>query len=164
MSNLDELLILLGMLAAAGFWMKQSTARERATREARRQCEYYGVQLLDETVGLRRWRMRRHENRLRLERGYSFEVSLDGADREPGMLWMHDGVLAELHLPTVMLTSPESPGQAFVPPRATAASPIGLPLLPAGSPETPEIPARATDDSNVVPLRPRRRPGDQPLH
>lgn len=160
MSNLDELLILLGMLAAAGFWMKQSAARERATREARRQCEHYGVQLLDETVGLRRWRMRRHENRLRLERGYSFEVSLDGADREPGMLWMHDGVLAELHLPTVVLTPSESFGPGFVPPLTTA-SRADLPLLPA---DAPEVPVRATDASNVVPLRPPRRSGDQPLH
>ena len=153
MSNLDELLILLGLAALAGVWIKQSGAREQATRVARAQCERYGVQLLDETVGLRRWRVRRREGRLGLERGYGFEVSIDGADREVGILWMHEGMLVELHLPTVVLATPDEKREVpeseatTVPPAIVAMkSPAALP---------PPAPC-----DNVVPLHPRRRSGD----
>lgn len=152
MSNLDELLILLGLAALLGFWLKQSGARERATRVARAQCERYGVQLLDETVGLRRWRVRRREGRLGLERGYGFEVSIDGADREAGMLWFHEGTLVELHLPTVVLTVPDEMCDA--PEREpTMAPPADAAWQPPAT-----LPPPATCD-NVIPLHPRRRSG-----
>lgn len=155
MSNLDELLILLGLAALVGIWLKQSGAREQATRVARLQCERYGLQLLDETVGLRAWRLRRRSGRLGLERGYGFEVSIDGADRESGLLWMHDGALIELRLPTVVLTTangtPDGPDEA-------AATPAqNLMQLPA-----PQQPLAEHD--NVILLHPRRRSGDNRPH
>ncbi|HEX8778559.1 MAG TPA: DUF3301 domain-containing protein [Rhodanobacter sp.] len=150
MGNVNDLLILLALIAVTGLWLKLSAARERATTEARQQCERYGLQLLDETVGLRALRLRRVAGRRRLERCYGFEVSIDGADREQGSLWMLGGTLSELRLPTVVLTPPI--GMESRHPAATPAA------TPAGDP------GRPAPGSNVVPLRPHRRSGGDTLH
>jgi hypothetical protein len=138
MSDLSTLLLLLVLGAIIGLWLKLSVARERAVREARRQCERHGLQLLDETVGLRSVRLRRIDGWRRFERCYSFEVSIDGDDREPGRLWMIGQALSGLSLPTIEL----------LPPRDAA------PVHRLQS----EPPA-----SNVIPLRPRGRVDDR-LH
>lgn len=121
-----DLAVLLALVAFIGLWMKLSRAREIAMGEARRQCERHGLQLLDETVGLRRMRVRRRQGALVIERCYEFEVSIDGDDREPGKLWMAGDDLSELDLPTIRL---------------------------ARSPE--ETAGRAASGNNVVPLRRR---------
>jgi len=127
MSQVSDLIALLGLAAVAGTWLKFTRARERAMDEARRQCAQHGLQLLDETVGLRNLRWRRVGGRRRLELGYVFEVSAHGDDRLDGRLWMHGERLAGVSLPNV-----------------------GMPL-----PEAPEPRPIALTD-NVVPLRPRR--------
>ncbi|MDE1893008.1 MAG: DUF3301 domain-containing protein [Pseudomonadota bacterium] len=101
MSDLLNLLSLLVFGAVVGLWLKLSRARERATHEARQLCGRYGLQLLDETVGLRGLRVRRVNGVRRLERCYGFEVSIDGDDRQPGRLWMIGDALSSLSLPTV---------------------------------------------------------------
>lgn len=160
MGNVNDLLVLLALIAVIGLWLKLSAARERAAAEAKLQCERYGLQLLDETVGLRALRLRRVAGRRRLERCYGFEVSIDGADREQGTLWMLGSTLSELRLPTVVLTPPESAAAAEMPAigmeslRTTAA-----PVEPAA-----DHPDESAPGSNVVPLRPRRRSGGNTLH
>lgn len=155
MGNVNDLLVLLALIAVIGLWLKLSAARERATAEARAQCERYGVQLLDETVGLRALRLRRVAGQRRLERCYGFEVSIDGADREQGSLWMLGGAMSELRLPTVVLmpavptTAAEIPSIGSEPRHPTAA-------LSAPTADHPDEPAPG---SNVVPLRPRRHSG-----
>lgn len=106
MSGPSDLLLLLLFGATVGLWLKLSGARERAVREARRQCRLYGLQLLDETVGLRALRLRRVNGLRRVERCYGFEVSIDGHDREPGRLWMIGDALTSLSLPTIELLPP----------------------------------------------------------
>ncbi len=152
MGNVNDLLVLLALVALIGLWLKQSAARERAGAEARRQCERHGLQLLDETVGLRALRLRRVAGRLRLERCYGFELSIDGADRATGSLWMLGDTLSELRLPTVVLTPPESAVAAEMPG-------IGAASRPAQIEPTPDHPGEPAPGSNVVPLRPRRRSG-----
>lgn len=127
MSQVSDLIALLALAAVAGAWLKFTHARERAVDEARRQCAQHGLQLLDETVGLRSLRWRRVGDRRRLELGYAFEVSVHGDDRLDGRLWMHGERLAGVSLP--------SPG---------------APL-----PEAAE-PHRTVGADNVIPLRPRR--------
>lgn len=145
MGNVDDLLVLLALVATIALWLKLSRAREHAAAEARVQCERYGVQLLDETVGLRALRLRHVAGQLRLERCYGFEVSIDGADREQASLWMLGDTLSELRLPTVVLAPTE-----FADPVAT------LQHAPADE---------AQPGNNVVPLRPHRRPnGGDTLH
>lgn len=144
MGNVDDLLVLLALVATIALWLKLSRARERATAEARVQCARYGVQLLDETVGLRALRLRHAAGRFRLERCYGFEVSIDGADREQASLWMQGDVLSELRLPTVALASPQPVDHAAA---------------------WRHVPADETQPgNNVVPLRPRRRPDGNTLH
>lgn len=134
MSDLSNLLLLLALGAIVGLWLKLSVARERAVQEARRQCLQHGLQLLDETVGLRGVRLRRVNGLRRIERGYGFEVSIDGHDREPGRLWMIGNALTSLSLPTIELLPHED--------------------VVAGK-------ASPSSGSNVVPLRPRT---DHRLH
>lgn len=99
MSNIFDLSFLLALVALVGLWLSLSSARERAVRVARRQCQQHGLQLLDETVGLRAVRLRRVNGLRRIERCYGFEVSVDGRDREPCRLWMLGDALSSLTLP-----------------------------------------------------------------
>jgi hypothetical protein len=128
MSDLSSLLLLLALGGIVGLWLKLSVARERAVLEARRQCQQHGLQLLDETVGLRGLRLRRFNGLRMIERCYGFEVSIDGDDREPGRLWMIGHALSGLSLPTIELRAHEEA--------------VARTALPAPS-------------DNVVPLRPR---------
>lgn len=116
MSDFSNLLLLLAFGAAIGWWLKLSGARDRAVREARRQCELHGLQLLDETVGLRGLRLCRVNGLRRVERCYGFEVSIDGHDRAPGRLWMIGDALSRLSLPTIELLPPGNHGDAMAPP------------------------------------------------
>lgn len=136
MSDLSDLLLLLVLVAVIGAWLRLSVARERAVREARRQCQQHGLQLLDETVGLRAVRLRRVHGLRRLERCYGFEVSVDGHDREPGRLWMLGDALSSLSLPTIELLPPHESASGSTLPAAI---------------------------SNVIPMHPRTRTGDR-LH
>ncbi len=115
MSDLSNLLLLLALGAVVGLWLKFSVARERAVREARRQCQQHGLQLLDETVGLRAMRLRRVNGLHMVERCYGFEVSTDGHDRESGRLWMVGNALSSLSLPTIELLSHEAPDDITLP-------------------------------------------------
>jgi len=128
MSDFSALVLLLVLGAAVGLWLKLSVARERAVRIARQQCHLHGLQLLDETVGMRALRLRRVNGLRRVERGYGFEVSIDGHDREPGRLWMIGDALTGLSLPVVE------------------------PLAVASTPED----GFAASSGKVVALRPRR--------
>ena len=101
MSDLSNLLLLVVLGAIVGLWLKLSVARERAVREARQQCQLYGLQLLDETVGLRSLRLRRANGLRRVERCYGFEVSVEGHDRQPGRLWMIGTAVTSVSLPSI---------------------------------------------------------------
>ncbi|MBQ4856472.1 DUF3301 domain-containing protein [Rhodanobacter sp. B2A1Ga4] len=133
MSDLSNLLLLLALGAIVGLWLKLSVARERAVQEARQQCQRHGLQLLDETVGLRGVRLRRVNGLRMIERCYGFEVSIDGHDREPGRLWMIGNALSSLSLPTIELLPHEEAAARALP------APTG----------------------NVVRLRPRPRTDDR---
>ncbi|TAL86613.1 MAG: DUF3301 domain-containing protein [Rhodanobacter sp.] len=136
MSDPSNLMLLLALVAIVGLWLKLSAARERAVLEARRLCQQHGLQLLDETVGLRRVRLRRANGLLRAERCYGFEVSLDGHDRVSAHLWMLGNTLAGLSLPAAK-------------PSATLAA--------------DDLSTAVATVSNVIPLRPSSR-SDHRLH
>ena len=80
----DLLLLAALMIGAALFWRAQRI-RETALRVTRRHCEREEVLLLDQTVGLKRLRLRRDgEGRLRLWRFYEFEFTVTGGERYRG--------------------------------------------------------------------------------
>ncbi|MBS0569946.1 MAG: DUF3301 domain-containing protein [Proteobacteria bacterium] len=99
---LETLLPMVLVLAAFWLWQNALRARERARALARGLCARVGVQLLDETVAVRRVRLRRMPGEgLRLERCYGFEVSVDGADRRHGSLNLLDDEVVSWDLPVV---------------------------------------------------------------
>ncbi|MEO8810031.1 MAG: DUF3301 domain-containing protein [Rhodanobacter sp.] len=127
MSDFANLLLLLTLGAAVGLWMKLSAARERAVREARRECQLHGLQLLDETVGLRSLRLRRINGLRRVERCYGFDVSIDGHDRESGRLCMIGDALSSVGLPTIELLGAEDHNSGAALPRQSG-NVVPLPL------------------------------------
>lgn len=86
-------LALLALLAlAAGFWFAATGSRERARHLCKAACRRLGVQLLDDTVGLRRLRPGRNEaGRVCLVWDYGFEFSPDGASRSRGRIRLRGG-------------------------------------------------------------------------
>lgn len=104
------------VLVLAGLWTWQNTlrARERARELARGLCARAGMQLLDETVAVRRLHLRRVPGEgLRLERCYGFEVSVDGADRQRGSLNLLDGDIVSWDLPNLDAAIPASSGNVI---------------------------------------------------
>jgi hypothetical protein len=97
----ETLLPPLLILAAFYFWHNALRARERARELAHALCARVGLQLLDQTVALRRVRLRRIPGQgLRLLRCYRFDVSTDGNDRRDGSLDMIDGDVISYDLPS----------------------------------------------------------------
>lgn len=79
------LLVLLALLG--GFWFAATGSRERARRLCKAACQRLGVQLLDDTVGLRRLRPGRNAaGRVCLVWDYGFEFSPDGSNRARGLI------------------------------------------------------------------------------
>ncbi len=82
-----EWLAVGGLLTLGWLWWDGLQKRELAVAAARRVCAQAGVQLLDETVALRRMRLKRDAGRgYRLYREYGFEYSDTGDNRLPGRI------------------------------------------------------------------------------
>jgi len=135
MGDFATLLLLLVLVAIVGAWLRLSRARDKAIQEARTRCQQHGLQLLDETVGLSGLRIRQVHGQRVIERRYSFEVSIDGNDREAGHLWMIGNALTALILPTIELYTPDDDTHAT-------------------------SQARHAEGGNVLPFRPHSRNKD----
>lgn len=91
-------LLLIG--AAGWLWMASLAARELAIGYGRALCREAGVQLLDQTVALQRFRVRRSCGGFEFCRRYRFDVSLDGFDRHAGYLDLRGSRLEAFALPS----------------------------------------------------------------
>lgn len=74
-------LLLLSIGTLSWIWMDALRARETAIHHGRTLCRQAGVQLLDQTVSLKRFKLARRSGLPTFVRRYEFEVSLDGSDR-----------------------------------------------------------------------------------
>lgn len=84
-----EILVLFGLLALAGYWFTALRNKELARAAGQRTCEQADVQFLDDTVELRKLRLRRGESGgLVFYREYRFEFTNDGAQRYRGEITM----------------------------------------------------------------------------
>jgi hypothetical protein len=87
--TLGEILVIFAVGSYAVYLFKALRVRELALIAARRACEQRGVQLLDQTVSIRRLSMSRDElGRWRVWRQYQFEYSVEGYERERGNVIM----------------------------------------------------------------------------
>lgn len=79
---------IIGLLLLAGLawcWYDAMRALERARTAARQRCDTLGLSLLDDTVVLKRLRLRRRDDgQLTFWREYRFEFSGDGHSRHGG--------------------------------------------------------------------------------
>lgn len=93
------ILILAAALATGWFWSDTLRARESMLRRCHRACDQLNVQLLDETVAVRRIGIgRTSRGRIALRRTYEFEFSADGEDRWPGRAILLGQVLETLQM------------------------------------------------------------------
>lgn len=96
---MENLAVILAAIALGWFWIDSLGAREEAIRICRAACERNRVQLLDQTVALRRLGFRRDgDGRLRWRRAYGFEFSEEGVGRHAGHLVLVDRRLESLSL------------------------------------------------------------------
>lgn len=89
MIELTDLFWLLGLAVIARYWWLAHAVKELALQATRKHCADLGVQLLDETVVLRGWWLRRDERgRVHGWRSFLFEFTATGDDRYPGSIEM----------------------------------------------------------------------------
>jgi hypothetical protein len=80
--SIPAILILVAVIL---YWLSAARAKETASRGARNRCQQAGVLFLDDTVALRRWRLRRDSSgAIRMHREYGFEFATDGGIRYRG--------------------------------------------------------------------------------
>ena len=89
MDNIGILVALISLGLLVWFWADSLRARELALRAGAGACQRINMQLLDETVAMRRLRIARDENqRVCLLREFGFEYSDTGDNRLPGYVYL----------------------------------------------------------------------------
>ena len=89
------ILLLLGMI----YWWDTSAAKDRARLAAKQQCELQDLQLLDDTVALKKTRLKRDSRgHISFLRQFTFEFSSDGEQRTQGELHLLGKKMTHLHL------------------------------------------------------------------
>ncbi|HET7371556.1 MAG TPA: DUF3301 domain-containing protein [Gammaproteobacteria bacterium] len=95
------ILIILAAVAIGWLWNDTLVTRERVLRRCRRALDELNLQLLDETVAVRRVSLRRNRRgHIAIARSYQFEFSTDGRDRWPGRAVLLGHVLETLQIET----------------------------------------------------------------
>ncbi|RRQ20139.1 DUF3301 domain-containing protein [Guyparkeria sp. SCN-R1] len=99
MWTLGDVFILILVLAAVGLWVQHDRFRRRALSLARQATEKADVQLLDQSVSLRRVGLGRDDRGWPLiTRRFGFEFSRSGFDRYRGHVVFRGQHLAEVEL------------------------------------------------------------------
>ncbi|MBX9812770.1 MAG: DUF3301 domain-containing protein [Burkholderiales bacterium] len=107
-----EIATVIFLMSLAWFWFDSLRARESAVSAARLACDADGVQLLDDTVALSAFGLRRSERGwLTLRRIYRFEFSDTGNNRLDGSVTLLGASVQALYL---------APHGGSVPPRLHA--------------------------------------------
>ena|SRR3990172_8114370 len=99
---MNSLLFLIALALLVWFWQVNLRYRELAIRLVKNVCTEMNLQLLDQTVALAGFSLRRDtDRRIVSVRKYSFEVSSNGADRFTGTIILHGHqlVYSEFNLP-----------------------------------------------------------------
>jgi hypothetical protein len=142
---MDTLLLVTLCALAVWFWLDSARAREIATARARVECKRRGLLFLDDTVSLRRVRIRTTPNGLRFRRQFDFDFN-DGTEAR------YRGGVAVLgsQITDFDLGGWRDTGQVTV--SLPDSVEVGMPALPTPS-KTPDAPSPGEYTGNVVPLR-----------
>ena len=127
---MERILILL-MLALGWFWYDSTKAHDLAASDSQFACQRRGLQFLDGSVFLKKLRIRRTTQGLRLYRIYGFEFSKGGFHRYPGFC----KILGQ----NIQKTTLDMPPESIDP----AAAEIQTDII--------------TNNHNLLPFRPRKR-------
>ncbi len=85
MLSVSSLIVLIAIGVVIWYWSESLRSREQALRICADACRQMNVQLLDQTVAVRRLGIGRDGGgRIRLRRDYGFEFSIDGVERYRG--------------------------------------------------------------------------------
>ena len=99
---MNSLLFLIALALVVWFWQLNLRYRELAIRLVKNVCTEMKLQLLDQTVSLSRFSLRReNDRRIVGVRTYNFEVSSNGVDRFTGAIILQGArlVYSEFNLP-----------------------------------------------------------------
>ena len=83
---MDVIIFLVVILAGVWLWLDGFRSREFATRRCQVFCMENHVQMLDQSIHLKKLLPARKNGRLALRRFYAFEFSINGADRYHGVV------------------------------------------------------------------------------
>ncbi len=87
-----EAWLLILLAAVVAWWLDSMRAREAALKAGKRACQGEGVQFLDDTLELRRVRLKRDGmGQMAFYREYHFEFSDTGDNRCEGKVATHGG-------------------------------------------------------------------------
>ena len=86
------------VVLAVWLWLDSAQAREIATERARSECRRRGLQFLDETVALRRLRLRATGGGLRLQRHFAFDFNDGTTARYTGSIRLIGGAVEEFDI------------------------------------------------------------------
>jgi len=107
MDNIGLLIALISLGLLVWFWADSLRAREYALRACALACRRINMQLLDETVALRRLGMARNaDGRAVWRRTYRFEYTLDGTQRLRGSV-----IIRGRSVETLAIQSPDGATQ-----------------------------------------------------
>lgn len=85
MLNLYDLILFFCMLLGLLYWWHISGQKTYAMQQARRYCQQRGIQLLDQTLAFKAYRLQKDKRaNTRLCRVYGFDYCQDGETRRQG--------------------------------------------------------------------------------
>ncbi|KOR31530.1 hypothetical protein TI04_00250 [Achromatium sp. WMS2] len=93
---MELLLIVLALLS--WFWLDSVQTKELAIGICQTKCRLAGIQFLDETVAIKKLRIRWGADGLCWSRTYGFEISTDNVNRAAGSITMLGKTLEDLNL------------------------------------------------------------------
>lgn len=145
---MDTALLVAVCVLAIGFWLDSARAREIATERARIECRRRGLLFLDDTVALRRLRLRATARGLRFRRHFDFDFN-DGTEaRYRGGVTLLGAQIVDFDLGGWRDDRP--PGT-----KAVAGVEVPVPALPSRGATEPSAAPPVYGD-NVIPLRRRQ--------
>lgn len=99
MLTLEHIALSLPVILIAAWWWRGIGLRDLALRQVRHHCRKADVQLLDESIVLRRLRpCRNRRGRWGMGRSYAFEFTVTGERRYSGQIDLHGAQLQGIAL------------------------------------------------------------------